>query len=226
MVELRGCNLWCFWYHRHQSTKGSKMRLIDLSGQRFGRLTVVDRAPSQGRVRWICRCDCGGEAIVSGDVLNRGASNSCGCLRLGQNRRHGLSGSSEHKIWSGIRERCTNPKSAFFSYYGGRGIYRCERWDLFESFYADMGPRPSRLHTIDRIDNDGPYSPENCRWALPLAQAANTRKNVYFEIGGERAHLSEWARRFDIDPDLVSQRILRDGMDPETALTRPKGRVY
>jgi hypothetical protein len=142
-----------------------------------------------------------------------------------QNITHGMSRSSEFKIWTGIHQRCTNPNSEFYKYYGGRGISRCARWESFEAFYADMGPRPSPKHTIDRIDNDGNYEPGNCRWATKAVQASNTRKNVYFTINGERAHLSEWARRYNIDPDLVSQRIIRDGMDPEKALTKPKRRA-
>lgn len=204
------------------------MTMIDLIGRVFGKLTVIERRGTRNRSPlWYCRCACGGEKTVPGMVLRAGRSNSCGCLQRqpGQNRRHGMSKSTEHNIWTGMRERCKNPNSKFYSYYGGRGIKRCERWNVFENFYSDMGRRPSRKHTIDRIDNDGDYSPENCRWALPTVQHGNTRKNVYFVIRGEKAHLSEWARRFHIDPDLVSQRILRDGMSPEDALSRPKRRA-
>jgi hypothetical protein len=201
------------------------MRALDLTGQRFRKLVAIAPHGRRGkRVLWLCRCDCGNEKAIPVLTLRNGNSTSCGCqqVALGKNLRHGMSKTSEHKIWTGIHERCTNPNSKFFSHYGGRGIRRCERWDAFENFYVDMGPRPSRLHTIERIDNNGNYQPGNCRWALAMEQQGNTRKNVCFTIGGETAHLSEWARRFDIDPDLVSQRILRDGMDPEIALTKPK----
>jgi hypothetical protein len=163
----------------------------DLTGQCFGRLAVVGRAPRDpskpGRSLWICRCDCGSMAVVLSYCLSRGHTRSCGCLNqerrterlVRQSLKHGHTRNGHrhplYSTWSGMRSRCNDSNSARFPLYGARGIRVSERWDDFTTFIADVGPKPSLRHSLDRIDNEGDYEPSNVRWATPHEQRVNQR---------------------------------------------------
>ena len=153
---------------------------MEMTGKTFGRLTILARAEnsSSGKVQWSARCECGALVVVKADRLRSGMTRSCGCIKreMKPRLRHGWSHKSEHTIWMSMRQRCENKNNKAYARYGGRGIVVCERWHVFENFMADMGPRPSEDHSIDRIDNDRGYEPDNCRWATRSQQVRNSRK--------------------------------------------------
>jgi hypothetical protein len=134
---------------------------------------------------------------------------------------HGMTGTAEHNIWHKMKSRCFNVKDKQFSFYGGRGIKPCERWMKFENFLADMGPRPSAQHSIDRKDNDGPYSPENCRWATPQEQNRNNRNNNLLTWRGETLSIVEWSERTGLPATALYKRF-QMGWDVERMLTAPR----
>ena len=153
----------------------------DLTGNVFSRLTVISYAGKRkGSQHWNCKCECGAETAPSATSLTSGNTQSCGCLHSDTARAllrtHGESDSAEAHIFYGMKWRCYNPNTANFSDYGGRGITICDRWlNDIETFFADMGKRPSPDHSIDRIDNDKGYSAENCRWTTHAEQMRNRR---------------------------------------------------
>ncbi len=128
----------------------------------------------------------------------------------------------EYEVWRMMRRRCSDPKRPDYARYGGRGISVCERWASFDAFMADMGPRPTNAHQLERVNNDGPYSPANCCWVTRSEQARNTRANRFIEVQGERLCVEEWAARLGVDQSAIFHR-LRRGWPEADAVTRPKG---
>jgi hypothetical protein len=195
-------------------------RCIDLTGQRFGRLVVARRAPSAAsHARWLCSCDCGAESVVESRQLRSGHTRSCGCLQrdtaseLSRTHGHTVARSAEYSTWLALRDRCSNPRNRSFRNYGGRGISVCARWDSFENFLSDMGQKPSRLHSIDRVDVNGNYEPTNCRWATAAEQNQNTRAAKLDALSAvlirqlrlRRVAIKDIAHAFGIDPSVASR---------------------
>lgn len=195
------------------------MGLIDMVGTTWGRLTVVSRVgvTDNGKATWLCRCACGEERVVAGKWLRSGNTRSCGCLqrekasaraKKGIAVTHGRSKTPEFCAWGDMVERCRCPTNRAYKHYGGRGITVCDRWlESFENFYADMGDRPSNKHSLDRINNDGPYSPENCRWATWAEQSRNRRNNRYVTYNGETKTVQDWAEAVGVTHSTMRRRL-------------------
>lgn len=195
----------------------------DLTGIRFGNLTVVGFAGQykNGVSKWNCACDCGQSAVAGMGALKRGDTVSCGCHRRSLLRTHGLSGVPEYQIWAAMIQRCGNPSNSAYHNYGGRGVVVCSEWrESFARFLADMGERPGTEYSIDRIDNDGNYEPENCRWATNVEQSSNRRNNRRVTVNGETKTVSEWSREHDICVETIESRIVKLGWDPARAVTQ------
>lgn len=197
---------------------------IDLKGMKFGRLTVISYShTNKGKMAcWRCACECGKEVVVSGSDLRTEKTKSCGCLNSERSslrfKKHGKSKTRIYMIWCSMLKRCNNESDKGYKNYGGRGIKVCKRWLKFENFFADMGEKPSGK-SLDRIDNDGDYCPENCRWATRKQQARNTRAVALFEMDGKRKSIAEWAELYGISSLRIWYRVNKLGWDLKKALT-------
>ena len=207
------------------------MRLIDLTGKTFGRLTVISRSKNKfGRVYWLCKCECGNEKSISGKELNNGNTRSCGCLRkeisATKARTHGQTESRLYYIWLTMKQRCENPNSAKAKDYCHRGITVCPEWHSFEVFqeWALANGYADNL-TIDRIDNNKDYSPDNCRWTDNKTQANNRRSNVLITFNGITQTIAQWAEQLGMKFNTLQNRIKYLNWSVERALTTPVGRV-
>lgn len=194
----------------------------NLDGQVFGRLRVIGRGAKKNYL--LCACSCGTKKEIYRSNVLRGKTVSCGCRRLEvgiENRTHGRTGSREHQIWLHMKARSGRPTSKDYENYGGRGITVCERWMAFGNFIEDMGECPDGM-SIDRIDNDKGYSPENCRWATRTQQNRNRRNTVRIEFDGESKTLGEWAEVTGINAKTIGTR-LASGWAISDALSVPSG---
>lgn len=177
----------------------------DLTGQRFGRLTVIEFVGiKKGLAHWECLCDCGNTCIVNGVQLRRGNTKSCGCLRhentfkyAHRSFKHGMSNSKLYYVWANMKNRCYNEKNIGYHMYGGRGIIVCAEWrDNFKAFYdyvSKLEHFNEEGYTLDRIDNNGNYEPGNVRWATVKERSRNQSKNIFVDYNGEKLCLAEVA---------------------------------
>jgi hypothetical protein len=206
-------------------------------GKKYNRLTVLELAykkrrpsrPTSGWAKyWLCLCDCGNKKIIDETAIGKNTF-SCGCLRLEKshlnNITHGMSGTPTHTSWKGMRERCLLVNHVEYHNYGGRGIKVCERWEKsFVNFLEDMGFRPNKM-SIERIDVNGDYTPENCKWATKKEQNNNRRDSVFFEFNGSRLTVAQWAEKTGFKYSTLKNRFYK-GWDIEKALTAPVSKQH
>lgn len=212
-------------------------KIHDLTGQRFGRLVVIERVDShiqpsgQRKTRWLCKCDCGNEKIVSSSQLKSGMTKSCGCLSREKSKErlfvHGLKHTRLYVVWCDIKSRCFNPNNTYYKDYGGRDITICSEWkDNFMVFYEwayANGYNENALKgecTIDRIDNNKGYCPDNCRWVSMKEQCKNRRSNIFLTYKDKTHCLVDWVEIIGIKYDVLYRRLKR-GWSVEKAFTTP-----
>lgn len=193
---------------------------IDLTGQRFGGLLVISECPEERRWKdgrkllyWICQCDCGETTTVLSESLRNGKTGSCGCKKF----KHRKTKTRAYRAWTSMKGRCYPDVKN----YGSRGIKVCDRWlNSFEAFYEDMGDPPDGF-TLDRIDSDGIYSPENCRWATVVTQNRNRKNSRMISYQGKTQCLAAWAEETGIHSDAIAVRLDKCNWSVEKALTTP-----
>ena len=197
----------------------------DLRDQRFGSLVVVckDMDNKSNRTYWICICDCGNQTSVVVDSLKRGLTTSCGCYALEKSITHGMRKSPTYNSWDNMIGRCFRQSNPEYENYGGRGITVCEKWKTFSGFLEDMGERPENK-TIDRIDNNKGYTPDNCRWITNGEQQFNKRNNNIVEYNGKNIPITQAARLAGLNPATVISRQ-RAGLSGD-ALFSPAKKIF
>lgn len=197
----------------------------DLTGKRFNKLVVLERVENGkgDKSRWRCLCDCGNETIVSGNNLKAGGVKSCGCLRHAKHNTHHLSNTRLYRIWDAMKNRCYLKTHSAYLYYGGRGITVCDAWkDNFEAFYGwAINNGYSEDLTIDRIDNDSGYSPENCKWSTREEQVNNRKSCVLITYNGETKNLMQWCKLLNLPYKLIHQRMYLKNISFEEAISIP-----
>lgn len=183
------------------------MELQDLTGQRFGRLVVLQRVKKENNKNtfWLCKCDCGKEKTVRAECLKSKNTQSCGCKQRESTLIHGKSNTKLYTVWSAMIQRCYNKNSKVYKYYGGRGIVMCDEWkNSFQAFYDWAMANgydenlPQGKCTIDRINNEGSYEPNNCRWTTQKNQSNNTRRNHFVTINGKTQTMQQWADEYNM----------------------------
>ncbi len=190
---------------------------LNLVGEKFNRFIVIDFSHVSGnRAYWKCICDCGEKTTVSSTHLRSGHTKSCGCLKVDKMTKHGKWGTRTYRTWQSMLSRCLRHKDMVYHRYGGRGIKVCKRWKKFENFYKDMGDRP-KGKTIDRINNNGNYTPKNCKWSTRIEQGNNRRNNHLITAEGKIHTIAEWSRISKISHQTLRDRLNR-GWSPEKAV--------
>ena len=203
-------------------------RFIDMTDQRYGKLSVLERVvrPKESGTHWLCQCDCGTMTVVAGGHLRSGHTVSCGCHGKNVRRTHGGSNTRLYGIWAGMKNRCSDETSVN---YRGRGITMCEEWNDFECFRKWAIENGYDAHakqnecTIDRIDNSKGYSPDNCRWVNSKIQCRNKRNNKVLTFNGKSHPLVVWSEILGIKPNTLHKRIVYLGWSVEKAFTTPVG---
>jgi len=197
--------------------------LVNRIGETYGRLSVISRGENyRGNAQWVCKCDCGSSkrVVALGNDLARGKVKSCGCWNAERVFSHGQSYNPVYRVWQAMIQRCENEEHPAFANYGGRGIAVCPEWHSFKSFAADMGLRP-KGYSIDRIDNEGNYQPDNCRWATTKQQLNNTRRNHSVTLFGRTQTVAQWVEELGIKQPTLYARLNTYGWPIERALTEP-----
>lgn len=208
-------------------------QFIDLTNRRFNMLTAKERVENskQGRARWKCLCDCGNYCIVESSKLINETTKSCGCYkknRIGdKSRKHGKTRTKIYETWCHIKQRCFDENDPRYNYYGGRGIKMCDEWkDDFQAFYDFVSMLPhfeEKGYSIDRINNNGNYEPDNVRWATKEIQNNNTRRNHYLTYNGKTQTIAQWAEELNMNQYMIYSRINKYHWSVEDALTIPSG---
>lgn len=210
-----------------------KRKFQDLTGQKFGKLTVIGFAGVKNKnYQWVCCCDCGKTKNILAAHLKSGGTVSCGCFMIERIKeaktKHGQAKKGEvsptYSCWLCMLARCNNPKNKSFLNYGGRGITVCERWYSFENFLADMGDRPDKGYSLERKENDKGYYKDNCKWATPKEQSNNQRSNHLLTFMSKTQNVTQWAEEIGMNPNTLSARVHR-GWPIELALTLPIGQT-
>ena len=183
--------------------------------KRYGRLLVINElprhtVPSGVKIRkFLCKCECGQELDVFMSSLRSGHTKSCGCLNKEIISSHGMTGTREYASWNAMHGRCNNLKSKDYKNWGGRGIEVCDSWNSFENFYKDMGDKPTPNHSIERINNDGNYCKENCRWATKKEQQRNHRGNKVLSFEGLSLTVAEWVEKTGVTRAMIDYRLAK-----------------
>jgi len=192
-------------------------------GIKQGKLIVISlhsAGTNRSPAKWVCRCDCGNTKIICSQSLRIGTE-SCGCKRVQKTKeraKHNRCNTQTYRSWKGMIQRCTNPNNHKYQRYGGRGIKVCDEWKTFVGFLKDMGDCPEG-YQIDRINNDGNYNKDNCRWADIQTQARNRSNNRNIRMNGQTKTMAEWCDNLSISPNMVRMRLHR-GWEANEALTK------
>lgn len=217
--KTRTCSKDCHYKLSTKDTNDPPRGKANITGKKFQMLTVISfagRIDNNRHMTWLCRCDCGNEVTLTGARIR--VYKSCGCQK--GSRKHGMCTTKIYHIYTAMIQRCYLPSRPEYRNYGGRGIKVCDRWrERFENFYEDMGERPEGM-SLDRIDNDGDYSPENCRWATRIEQNNNRRDNVLFSFEGKTQSIHRWAVELGVNTARLRRLVLHKNVPFEEAVAR------